>query len=999
MLVRNNRLRASDVARLREEASNFTYNPLVSILLPVFNPERKWFEQALDSVLDQIYPRWELCVCGEASNQEHAREVLRSYERLDERVNVTYLERNTSTSRSLNAALSLAKGEFAGLLAPDDWLAPDALFEVVRLLQEHPQADLIYSDMDWIDKEGSRSNPYFKPGWSPDLLLSTDYLSHLSVYRRSLVEEVGAFREEFDGCQDYDLVLRATERTDRIYHVPKVLYHRRLPTLSSVATDANDSDGLERQRLALSEALERRGIVGSVEDGILPKSFRVKARIEDEPKVSLIIPTRDNVSLLKNCVESIERLTAYRNYEILIVDNDSVDKATLQYLASTPHRVIRFREEFNYSKINNFAVSHAEGEYVLLLNDDTEVISGEWLEAMLRHAQRPEVGAVGAKLLYPDGRIQHAGVLIGVGNPWGPGVATHSHQFYSSSSPGYAGTVAMTTNYSAVTAACMMLRKSLFNEIGGFDEENLRVSFNDVDLCLRIRERGYSIVYTPYAELYHHESVSRGYKGDPAEFHYMRERWGEVLDKDPYCNPNFSKGSGDFNLRADLLRPRILRTDSEQPQEELESSFKSPQTTSREKYKRYLEAQHGVARDSKRTSIIPVRNNRSTAKSALLESLENHNGIDPQRAERQRADEPPKRAERQRAAEQKRAERQRADEPPERTERQRAAEQKRAEQQRAAEQKRAERQRAAEQKRAEQQRAAGQKRANESGARKSLHTEQLIWMFGSPRTGSTWLSRMMAELDNQERWHEPYIGLLFGSFIYERLGNNNKLLNNPSFIMGEKHRKVWLNSIRTFVIQGAIARYPQMKQDQYLVIKEPNGSIGAPLLMEAMPDSRMIFLIRDSRDVIASRLDAFRKDSWSSQGRDFSTPEKLNAFTKHLAEEYFKVVSQVQRAYEEHPGKKVTIRYEDLRQDTIGALKNMYRTLEIEFDEAQLKAAVSKHSWEHIPDSEKGSGKFYRKAQPGSWKNDLTPDQIQIIEDITGPTLSRFYLDRARSTL
>ncbi len=281
----------------------------------------------------------------------------------------------------------------------------------------------------------------------------------------------------------------------------------------------------------------------------------MRPKIKGDPKVSLIIPTRDNVSLLKNCLESIERLTTYGNYEIIIMDNDSADPATLEYLDSTPHRVIPFREPFNYSRINNVGVSMAEGEYMLLLNDDTEITSGEWLEAMLEHAQRPEVGAVGAKLVYPDGRIQHAGVLTGVGGTWGLGVATHAHQFYPSTSPGYLGTITKVTNYSAVTAACMLLRKSVFEEVGGFDEDNLRVAFNDVDLCLRIRERGYSIIYTPYAKLLHHESVSRGYTGDPAEVLYMRERWGEVLDNDPYYNPNFSMGSGDFNLRADMLRP------------------------------------------------------------------------------------------------------------------------------------------------------------------------------------------------------------------------------------------------------------------------------------------------------------------------------------------------------------------------------------------------------------------------------------------------------------
>src|SRR5215217_7586430 len=281
--------------------------------------------------------------------------------------------------------------------------------------------------------------------------------------------------------------------------------------------------------------------------------------------------------------------------------------------------------------------------------------------------------------------------------------------------------------------------------------------------------------------------------------------------------------------------------------------------------------------------------------------------------------------------------------------------------------------------------------ADGSGAQMPVRADQLIWMFGHSRTGSTWLSWMMAELENQERWHEPYVGMLFGHFIYERLKDNDKLLNNPSFIMGEPYREVWLRSIRNFVLEGAAARYPRLREDQYLVVKEPNGSIGAPLLLEATPGSRLIFLIRDSRDVIASRLDAFREGSWTGQDRDYSTTEKLNAQTKHLAEDYLKVVSKVQEAYEAHPGKKAFVRYEDLRYDTIGTLKAMYADLEIEADEAQLEAAVIKHSWAGVPDSEKGKDKFFRKAQPGGWRDDLSSEQIKLIEDITGSILSKYY--------
>jgi O-antigen biosynthesis protein len=584
--------------RLRDEASNLGYAPLVSVLLPVLNPEREWLERGLDCVVSQVYPHWELCVCSDPT-EEHVRRILDRYERLDERIKITHLEGNLSASGLLNAALSQARGEFVGILEGGDELAPDALFEMVKVLQEYPQAGLIYSDMDEIDEEGNRTNPYFKPGWSPDLLLSTNYISHLSVYRRDLVEEIGGFRDGFDGCEDYDLVLRATERTDEIHHVPKVLYHRRASLSASSGDDKSPvRDGMRR---ALSEALERRGLEGSVDEGFLPDRFRVRLKIKGEPKVSILIPTRDNVSFLRRCLDSVERLTTYRNYELLIVDNNSRDPETLEYFASTPHRVIPFREPFNYSRINNFAVSQATGEYVLLLNDDTEVISGEWLEAMLEHAQRPEVGAVGARLLYPDGRIQHAGVILGVGSHWEPGVAMHSHQFYASDSPGYAGVPMTTTNYSAVTAACMLLRKSLFDEVGGLDEENLRVQFNDVDLCLRLRERGYYVVYVPYAELYHHESVSRGYWNlDRSENVYMRERWSGVMDRDPYYNPHFSRGYADYNLRADLLRPSVLRQEAERARVAPVSRFEDPM-----QHRDYVMTQYRTIRSSPRTAIIP----------------------------------------------------------------------------------------------------------------------------------------------------------------------------------------------------------------------------------------------------------------------------------------------------------------------------------------------------------------------------------------------------------
>ena len=926
-LVRNGRLGAGDLTRLRHEASNFGYRPLLSIVMPVLEVRGELLERTLDSVLGQVYADWELRVCADASAGEPAKTILSRYERLDGRVKVAYPGPGGGVAGLVGAALSLASGEFVCVLGGEDELAPDALFEVVGLLQEHPEADVVYSDEDEVDENGVRSRPRFKPGWSPDLLLSDDYVSSLSVYRKSIVEEAGGFGEGFDGHEGYDLILRVAERTGEIRHVPKVLYHRR--TAASGPQGSSDGAGAPAGAWrALSEALRRRGIEGTVEDGLLPGHLRARAKVEGRPKVSLIVPTRDNVSLLKNCVESVERETTYDDYEILIVDNDSADPETVEYLASTPHRVVPFREPFNYSRINNFAVSRAEGDYVVLLNDDTEVISGGWLEAMLEHAQRPEVGAVGAKLVYPDGRIQHAGVLVGTGGVWSPGVATHAHQFYPSTYPGHLGAISRVTNYSAVTAACMMLRRSVFEEVGGFDEENLKVSFNDVDLCLRIRERGYSVVYTPYAELYHHESVSRGYKGNPAEVLYMREHWGETLDAEPFYNPHFSRGSGDFNLKAAMLRPRVLRSENGRSRRGPAGSYERALASGEKEVRGYVEAQQRVARDSHRASLVPARAGKRMAVETPPREETGPDGATTVPGDGRDAEMPQGSTDRS---------------------------------------------------------------ATETSGGRGLRAEQLIWMFGSPRTGSTWLSWMMAELEGQERLHEPYVGLLFGSFLYERLGANTKLLNSPAFIMGEPYRQVWLDSIRNFVMKGAEARYPNLKTGDHLVIKEPNGSVGAPLLLEATPESRLIFLIRDPRDVVASRLDAFRKDSWSAQERDLDSAEQLNAFTKELAEDYSNVVSQVHRAYEAHPGEKTLVRYEDLREDTVGTLRRMYEGLKITVDENRLEAAAAKHAWEQVPEGNKGPGKFYRKAKPGSWEEDLSPEQVRIIEYATGEILAEFY--------
>ncbi|MGI9050135.1 MAG: glycosyltransferase family 2 protein, partial [Rubrobacteraceae bacterium] len=518
-----------------------------------------WLEGALDSVVGQVYPNWELCVRDDASTRVHVRETLSRYGRLDGRIKISHGRKNLGICGASNAALSTATGEFVALLDHDDELAPDALFEVVKLLQEHPESDLIYTDEDMMDEAGNRFGPRFKPDWSPEMLLALNYVIHLSVYRRSLLEEISGFRKGFEGSQDYDLVLRFTEKTDKIFHIPKILYHWKAVTGSVAADPESKPHTHERTRRALEEALARRDLGGSVEDEFYHSVFRARLKVNGDPKVSIIISTEGNPASLKRCIESIEALTTYGNYEVLVLDTGATDPARLEYLDSIPHRVIPFVE--NHSGTVNLAAHNAEGDHLLFLEDAVEIMSGGWTEAMLEHAPRSEIGAVGARLRYPDsdGRLCHAGVILGAGDPQGPGVADHAHRFYPAAYPGYLGATLLPRNFSAVSGACVMIRKEVFDETGGFDEKNLPHAYNDVDLCLRLGELGYRIVYTPYAELRYHGPVAR--RSSPDEYRYMRKRWREVLDNDPYYNPNFSLADGSYNLRADALRSVVLRDD------------------------------------------------------------------------------------------------------------------------------------------------------------------------------------------------------------------------------------------------------------------------------------------------------------------------------------------------------------------------------------------------------------------------------------------------------
>jgi GT2 family glycosyltransferase len=472
----------------------------------------------------------------------------------DSRIRVVWSPGNGGISAASSLALERATGDFVALLDHDDELAPNALFEVAKLLNAKPDTDFIYSDEDKLDLAGERCDPYFKPDWSPEHFLSCMYTCHLMVVRRSLLVDIGGFRKGFEGAQDYDVVLRLMERTDKIHHIPKILYHWRKIPESVASSGAAKTWAMDAGERALQDYVDRRGLDAAVAPGAAPGLYRVRHRIKDRPLVSIVIPTagrtRDvagqTIDLLLNCVKSIVDKTAYDNYEIVIADNGTITDASREYLKRVRHRRVTFRYSgpFNYSRKMNFGVNHSRGSHVVLFNDDIEVIEPEWIEAMLEYSQQPEIGAVGAKLLYPDGRLQHIGIVMGV-----CGMAAHAFHSHPGSSPGYGFSALVVRNYSTVTAACMMTRRELYDRFNGFDEK-FAFDFNDTDYCLRLRQAGYRVVFTPYAQLYHLEAATTGLrKWDDAGLAEMRRRWTDVCEHDPYYNPNLTREFPDYRVR------------------------------------------------------------------------------------------------------------------------------------------------------------------------------------------------------------------------------------------------------------------------------------------------------------------------------------------------------------------------------------------------------------------------------------------------------------------
>lgn len=544
------------IKRMKTEITCFKAMPKISVVMPVYNAPLKFLKEAIESVQAQIYPNWELCIADDASTDQEIRPILKAFAESDERIKVVFRAENGHISAASNSALELASGEFVALLDNDDLLPAHALYYVAKTINVNPEAVLIYSDEDKINQAGLRYGHYFKSEFNYELLLAQNMFSHFGVFRRSYVTQVGGFRVGFEGSQDYDLVLRILEviKTVQVKHIPKVLYHWRAIPGSTALNPSQKNYATDAARRAIKEHLQRTGRDGTVQPAPeVPNFTRVRYQLPLVlPLVSIIIPTRDRADLLNVCLDSILKKTTYPNFEIVIVDNGSEEKATQQLFENLPKNkvtVLRDDGPFNYSALNNAAVLKSKGEVVCLMNNDIEILTPDWIEEMLSFAIQVDVGCVGARLWYPDGRLQHGGVILGIG-----GGAGHSHKYLNKGAHGYVGRGVLHQSLSAVTGACLMVRRALWDEVGGLDED-FAVAFNDVDFCLRVRARGYRNIWTPYAEMNHHEYASRGFETTPekqarfaSEVKRLQERWAENIKADVAYSPNLSLVYDDFSL-------------------------------------------------------------------------------------------------------------------------------------------------------------------------------------------------------------------------------------------------------------------------------------------------------------------------------------------------------------------------------------------------------------------------------------------------------------------
>ena len=552
--IRYNELKDAD---LKEQArTEFKIMPKISLVVPMYKTKEKFLKELVECLVRQSYQDWELCL-ADGSDKENS--VYKKYVESDSRIKYKFLNENLGISGNTNKALEMVTGEYIALLDHDDTLSEYALYEVVNCINKYPEAEFMYSDEDKIDENGNRYDAYFKPDFAIDTLRAQNYICHFSVFKKELMDKLGGFRSEYDGAQDYDIFLRMAETVDpkNIKHIPRILYHWRVHNESTAKLDSNAKDyAFISGSKAIADHLKRVGLEGEVSKGCIPGIYRVDYKVKGEPKVSIVIPNKDGKDILKVCIDSILAKTTYKNYEIIIVENNSTTEEIFEYYKELEQNekiiVTHYPNKgFNYSAIINHGVKNSTGEYIVQLNNDTELVTENWLELMLGFCQREDVGGVGVKLYYPDETIQHAGIIVGVG-----GIAGNRFKSIPKSGHAYFAMESMVNNLSAVTAACMMNPKSVYEEVG-YMEEKLAVAFNDVDFCLKVREKGYLIVYNPYVEFIHYESKSRGQEDTPekirrfqGEMSTFEQRWGNFLDEgDPYYNINLSLDTEVYHMK------------------------------------------------------------------------------------------------------------------------------------------------------------------------------------------------------------------------------------------------------------------------------------------------------------------------------------------------------------------------------------------------------------------------------------------------------------------
>ncbi len=544
----------------KQKNTKFDINPKISIIIPMFNTPEKFFEELVDELIEQTYPNWELCL---ADGSPEKNEKLEKIYKKDKRIKYKFIGKNKGISGNTNAALELATGDFIALLDHDDLLPRFSLYEIVKCINKNPDVDFIYTDEDKFEElGGKRYDPYFKSDFAPDTLRANNFICHFSIFKKELMNELGGFRSEFDGAQDYDIILRMSEKAKKIIHIPKILYHWRVHALSTAKSGGTAKPyAYEAGIKAVQAHIDRIGLKGEVVSGNTLGTYKVNYEIKGNPKVSIIIPNKDYASTLKVCLKSIKKLTTYENYEIIVVENNSEEQKTFDYYdeinGKDKIKVVKYPEKgFNYSKIINYGVANSDGEYIIQLNNDTELITPNWIEEMLGFAQREDVGAVGAELFYPDKSIQHAGIIIGIG-----GVAGHVFRNIPHGMHGYFSKDAMIQNMSAVTAACIMASRKMYEAVGNMDEK-FEVAFNDVDFCLKIREQGKLIVYNPYVQFIHYESKSRGFedtlekqKRFKGEVERFQKKWKKILkDGDPYYNINLRLDNDQCAIKPEKVK-------------------------------------------------------------------------------------------------------------------------------------------------------------------------------------------------------------------------------------------------------------------------------------------------------------------------------------------------------------------------------------------------------------------------------------------------------------